>query len=74
MPEHLEEIKINIDTDLRDWEFKYKEEYVNTRARLQKCVAPDQQAALKNQREVVVLKDFPTVGSCILAYPHTKPW
>lgn len=63
MPEHLEAIQIAVDADLERWALEHQEEYIPKAhaARIQKCVAAGQEAALNNQREVVVLKQFPSV-------------
>ena len=61
MPEHLEEIKIDTDTDLEGWEEQHNNDYADSRARperLEKCVALGQQTALMRQREIIVTKGF----------------
>ncbi|KAF2806062.1 uncharacterized protein BDZ99DRAFT_103344 [Mytilinidion resinicola] len=65
MPSHLQQFLIDIDTELEKWEMKHETEYTATTARpdtLQKCSAEGQMAALKSQRENVLMKQFPDLS------------
>ncbi|ORY00536.1 hypothetical protein BCR34DRAFT_592528 [Clohesyomyces aquaticus] len=63
MPSHLEQIPIEIDKQLEEWEADHKEEYTASKAvppaRLQTCGAAGQTTALASQGANVVEKLFP---------------
>ncbi|KAF2806041.1 uncharacterized protein BDZ99DRAFT_102727 [Mytilinidion resinicola] len=61
MPSHLEQFPIDIDEELEKWELEHEAEYTASKAAqpatLERCEA-EQKAALKNQRENVLIKLF----------------
>jgi hypothetical protein len=69
MSSHLEQIQIEIYTELETWEQSNQAEYTAATGHgplpLQKCKADGQTNALKNMREHVVLRQFPNVRYCI---------
>lgn len=68
MPSHLQQIEIDVDKDLEKWATENSTQYTAVGvapppARLEVCVAAGREAALRSQRENIIIKLFPQVRS-----------
>lgn len=75
MPSHLEQFPIDIDEGLQNWEVEHEADYTAAKssgpARLERCVAEGERAAMESQG-ANVLKQFPDVRFSWPSLIHTS--